>query len=283
MYTLGYRSSRGRDDTAIADGPAILDYVRETAREYGVDAHPLRPPGDGGPSGRLRRRALDGGGRAPGGRAASRSPAASCGVQRLLRLRRGLHARASRASSASGPLVHPQHWPEDLDYAASGRGDRQRRDRGDAGAGDGRDAAHVTMLQRSPTYIVSLPAEDGSPSCCAACCRAGAYALTRWKNVLLARGSTSSAGAARVHARGDPQTGVRSCFRPGYDVDTHFKPRYNPWDQRLCLVPDGDLFRRLRSGTAEIVTDRSTRSPRPACGWSRAASSRPTSSSPRPG
>jgi cation diffusion facilitator CzcD-associated flavoprotein CzcO len=117
-------------------------------------------------------------------------------------------------------------------------------------------AAHVTMLQRSPTYIVSLPGEDPiaqflkrylSP--------ARAYAVVRWKNVLLQglsyRLSRRRPGLMKKLIR----KGVERRLPPGYDIDTHFKPAYNPWDQRMCLVPDGDLFAALTKGTASVVTD----------------------------
>src|SRR5262249_7657939 len=157
-----------------------------------------------------------------------------------------------------GLLVHPQHWPEDLNYAGQ-RGGMIR-----SGATPGtlmpalaQTAAHVTMLQRSPSYILTLPAEDAIAGRLRKLLGARrGYAVTRWKNVLLAT-------LLYQLSRRRPET-VRNLIRKlaikqlpaGYDVDTHFNPAYNPWDQRLCLVPDGDLFRTIRGGRATVVTDK---------------------------
>src|SRR5436305_1421721 len=117
-------------------------------------------------------------------------------------------------------------------------------------------AAHVTMLQRSPTYIVSLPGEDPiakllrrrlSPE--------RAYAIVRWKNVLLQSISYRIARRRPGLMKKLIRKGVERQLPAGYDIDTHFKPAYNPWDQRMCLVPDGDLFVALTRGTASVVTD----------------------------
>jgi cation diffusion facilitator CzcD-associated flavoprotein CzcO len=156
-----------------------------------------------------------------------------------------------------GKLVHPQHWPEDLDYAGKSV----------VVIGSGatavtlvpemaKTAGHVTMLQRSPTYVVSRPAEDPLALWLKAKLPLkAAYWLTRWKNVLfnmyffrLARGKPVKVKAALIKL-------VRDQLGPDYDVETHFTPRYNPWDQRLCLVPDADLFESLKAGTASVVTD----------------------------
>jgi monooxygenase len=156
-----------------------------------------------------------------------------------------------------GTVVHPQHWPEDLDYTGKrvlviGSGATAvtlvpaMADR----------AAHVTMLQRSPTYIISLPAEDPVANGLRRLLGdRGAYPITRWKNVALQtlfyKLSRRRPGLVRSILR---KATIKQ-LPPGFEVDTHFKPAYQPWDQRLCLVPDGDLFAAIRAGHASVVTD----------------------------
>jgi len=120
-----------------------------------------------------------------------------------------------------------------------------------------RQAEHVTMLQRSPTYIASLPAEDRI----AAALRRwlperAAYAAVRWKNVLIQSLFYQLSRRRPAVIKRLIRKGVERSLPAGYDVDKHFKPLYNPWDQRMCLVPDGDLFRAIREGEASVVTDR---------------------------
>jgi monooxygenase len=156
-----------------------------------------------------------------------------------------------------GQIVHPQFWTEDIEYA----GKRVIVIGSGATAVTlvpalAEQAAHVTMLQRSPSYVVSLPAEDNLaiglrrilPSMLA-------YQLVRWKNVLLMMLSFQLSRRRPRLMKKLLRRGLERELPPGYDIDTHFKPRYNPWDQRLCLVPDGDLFEAIKAGRAEIVTD----------------------------
>ena len=157
----------------------------------------------------------------------------------------------------SGPVIHPQRWPEGLDY----------RDKRVVVIGSGatavtlvptlaESAAHVTMLQRSPTYVAARPARDPlADRLRARLPQKLAYTIVRWKNTLQ--------GMAIFHLSRHRPEYVKSMLRKaaitqlpdGYDVDTHFAPSYNPWDQRLCLVPDGDLFTAIREGRASVVTD----------------------------
>ena len=156
-----------------------------------------------------------------------------------------------------GRIVHPQAWPEDLDYA----GKRVVVIGSGATAVTlvpemARTAAHVTMLQRSPTYVASGPAEDGQANTLRKWLPAKlASDLIRWRNILfqmyffnLTRKRPELAKKALIDR-------VRGHLGPDYDVDTHFTPSYNPWDQRLCLVPDGDLFEAIKAGSASVVTD----------------------------
>jgi cation diffusion facilitator CzcD-associated flavoprotein CzcO len=155
-----------------------------------------------------------------------------------------------------GPIVHPQHWPEDLDYA----GKRVIVIGSGATAVTlvpalAEQATHVTMLQRSPSYILTVPGEDlianrlrrlVGPK--------RAYTIARWKNVLIATLFYQLSRRRPDKVREWLRKLTIKQLPEGFDVDTHFKPAYNPWDQRLCFVPDGDLFRAIRHGDASIVT-----------------------------
>jgi cation diffusion facilitator CzcD-associated flavoprotein CzcO len=156
-----------------------------------------------------------------------------------------------------GQLIHPQKWPEDLDYA----GKRVLVIGSGATAvtlvpAMAEKAAHVTMLQRSPTYMVSLPAEDPLAKLARRVLPPmAAYQAIRWKNVGLMSLSYQLSRRRPRLIKAVIRKGVRSQLPEGYDVDTHFGPSYNPWDQRLCVCPDGDLFKAIRHGQASIVTD----------------------------
>jgi cation diffusion facilitator CzcD-associated flavoprotein CzcO len=118
-------------------------------------------------------------------------------------------------------------------------------------------AAHVTMLQRSPSYIVSLPAKDPFANFLRRKLPIkAAYAITRWKNVLMTMASFQLSRRRPEAMKRILRKWVESELPEGFDIDTHFTPTYNPWDQRLCLVPDGDLFKAIRHGSASVVTDR---------------------------
>jgi cation diffusion facilitator CzcD-associated flavoprotein CzcO len=157
-----------------------------------------------------------------------------------------------------GRIVHPQHWSEDIDYAG----------RRVVVIGSGatavtlvpamaRSAAHVTMLQRSPSYVVSLPAEDPTARLLRRLLGARiAYSILRWKSVLLTMLSFQLSRRRPRTMRALLRRALARRLPPGYDIDTHFNPTYDPWDQRLCLVPDGDLFEAIGDGRASVVTDR---------------------------
>jgi cation diffusion facilitator CzcD-associated flavoprotein CzcO len=157
----------------------------------------------------------------------------------------------------TGPIVHPQQWPADLDHT----GKRVVVIGSGATAvtlvpAMARDAGHVTMLQRSPSYILTLPSEDPV--------LAGlrrllperlATKVARGKNMAIQIAIYQFARRAPRTARKVLQGGVRRQLPPGYPVEAHFRPAYNPWDQRLCLVPDGDLFAAISAGSVTMVTD----------------------------
>jgi monooxygenase len=257
MYTLGYRFRPWRDAKAIADGPAILSYIRETAAEFGVDqairyGHKVRRAWWSSADARWTVEAETGPGQAV--------VKLTCNFLYLCTgyydYEGGYTPEWPGVERFRGRVVHPQKWPADLDYA----GKRVVVIGSGATAvtlvpAMAESAEHVTMLQRSPTYVVSRPAEDKIANWLRRRLPAGAaYALTRWKNVLVGM-------FFYALARKRPETfkrlvakGVRHQLGEGYDLK-HFTPGYNPWDQRLCLVPNSDLFRSIRAGKASVVTD----------------------------
>ena len=157
-----------------------------------------------------------------------------------------------------GQVIHPQHWPEDLDYA----GKRVVVIGSGATAvtlvpAMAETAGHVTMLQRSPTYVVSIPGEDPIANFVRRLLpEKAAYAVVRWKNVLLQMAVYRLSKRRPKLVRNLIRKGTIKALPEGYEVDKHFKPKYDPWDQRMCAIPDGDLFEAISDGSAEIVTDR---------------------------
>ena len=180
-----------------------------------------------------------------------------------------------------GRLVHPQHWPKDFDY----------RDKRVVVIGSGatavtlvpamaEQAAHVTMLQRSPSYIVSMPSEDRIANLIRRVLpERTAHRALRWRMCSWAFTSTSSVDVHRGWPSGFcGRASPRNC-RPDFDIDTHFKPRYQPWDQRVCLVPNADLFQAIKTGRVSVVTDQIARFTKQGLLLESGKSCRPTSSS----
>ncbi|HWT51600.1 MAG TPA: NAD(P)/FAD-dependent oxidoreductase [Caulobacter sp.] len=256
MYTLGYSFKPWRAAKAIADGPSILNYVRETARENDVDRH-------------IRFKHLV-------KRASWSSQTATWTVEaehdgqtvrfscRFLYMCAGYYRYSAGhtpdfpgTERFKGRIVHPQHWPEDLDYAGKkvvviGSGATAVTLVPEMA----KTAGHVVMLQRSPTYVVSRPAEDGVANWLRSKLPAmTAYGLTRWKNVLMQMLFFNLARKKPEKTKERLLGLVREHLGSDYDIETHFTPRYNPWDQRLCLVPDADLFDSIKAGTSSVVTD----------------------------
>jgi len=259
MHTLGYRFRPWTESNAIADGSAILDYVRATAREGGIESKI-----------RFHHRIV----RASWSSAdasyavtAERTDTGetvelSCGFlfvcSGYYRYDQGFTPDFAGTERFTGKIIHPQHWPEDLDYT----------DKRVVVIGSGatavtlapamaEGAAHVTMLQRSPSYVISVPAQDPITNALRHLLPDRLVSsITRWKNVAIGT-------LIYQLSRRQPKL-VKSLIRmaliralpTGYEIDTHFKPRYQPWDQRLCLVPDGDLFEAICQGHVSIVTDR---------------------------
>jgi monooxygenase len=259
MHTLGYRFKPWTEEKTIADGPAILDYVRRTAREGGIDRKV-----------RFGHRVLAAEWSSEESRWAVEAERIDTGeVVRLTcgflwtctgyyRYDQGYTPEFAGVERFAGPVVHPQHWPRDLDYS----GKRVVVIGSGATAvtlvpAMAERAAQVTMLQRSPTYIASLPAEDPiARGLRRFLPNRAVYAIVRWKNVLIQAAIFQLSRRRPEAVKKLIRKGVERSLPPGYDIDTHFTPSYNPWDQRMCLVPDGDLFRAISRGDAAVVTDR---------------------------
>jgi monooxygenase len=261
MFTLGYSFKPWTEPKAIADGPRILNYVRETATENGIDKH-IRYHH------RVKR--------------ASWSTSEACWTVEAERIagegavetisftcnflfmcsgyynyENGYSPEFPGAKDFAGRIVHPQKWTDDVDYA----GKRVVVIGSGATAVTlvpemAKTAAHVTMLQRSPTYVVARPAQDPVANKLRAKLPAKlAYHLIRWRNVLFGMYFFQLARRKPERVKQLILGGVRIALGPDYDIGTHFTPRYNPWDQRLCLVPDGDLFKSIRERRASVVTN----------------------------
>jgi cation diffusion facilitator CzcD-associated flavoprotein CzcO len=259
MFTLGYSFKPWKEAKAIADGPSILRYIRDTAREHGVEQRI-----------RYNRRVVRAEWSSAEARWAVEVEHADTGETEQLtcdflfgctgyyRYDEGYTPEFAGAERFGGQIVHPQHWPEELDYS----GKRVVVIGSGATAvtlvpAMAPDAAHVTMLQRSPSYFVALPARDPiADAVRRALPPKAAYPIVRWKNVLLATLMFQLSRRRPSLIKRILRKGVEKQLPVGYDVDTHFKPRYEPWDQRLCLVPDGDFFKAISSGDASVVTDR---------------------------
>ncbi len=268
MYTLGYRFRPWRDAKAIADGPSILNYIRDTAAEYGVDKtirynHRVRRASWSSNDARwtveveIQKQAA--------------TPAASqIEISDLKKLtcsflylctgyyeyENGYTPEWTGVERFRGTIVHPQKWPDDLDYA------NKRIVVIGSGAtaitlvpAIAERAAHVTMLQRSPSYVVMRPSEDLVANLLRRYLPDHvAYGLARWKNVLVTTFFYNLARKRPEFFKWMVAKGVRKHLGEEYE-SKHFTPPYNPWDQRMCFAPDADFFRAIREGRVSLVTD----------------------------
>ncbi len=258
MYTLGYSFRPWTDGKAIADGPSIRQYVRDTARDNDIEKNI-----------RFHHRVK---------KAAWSSEKACWTVETetghdnqsvrftcnflfmcsgYYNYEQGYTPDFAGLEDFQGQLIHPQKWPDDLDYSGKqvviiGSGATavtlvpSMADK----------AAHVTMLQRSPSYFLSLPYQDVIANALRRLLPDRvAYALTRWKNVLLTMYFYQMCKRRPEFIKKWLRKRIRKELGAGYDLDTHFTPDYNPWDQRLCFVPDNDMFAAIREGHASVVTD----------------------------
>jgi monooxygenase len=259
LHTYAYAFKPWTGEKSIADGPAILDYIRETATDHGIESHV-----------RFAHRVTRAEFSSEQARWTVHAERVDTGEQVRLtcswlfcasgyfRYAQGYLPQFEGAERFAGPLVHPQHWPEDLDYAGKrvvviGSG-ATAVTLVPAMAGK---AAHVTMLQRSPSYVVFLPAKDALANLLRRVMPAErAYAITRRKNIWLQKTIYNLSQSRPQLVKRLLRKGLERRLPPGYEIDRHFTPSYNPWEQRLCAVPDGDLFEAISAGTASVVTDR---------------------------
>jgi len=258
MFTLGFPFRPWPGAISIADGGSILRYVRETAAEFGIDRQI-----------RFGRRVTAARWWSAQARWTVEVSAADGAPERwtcdflylcsgYFRYDRGYTPELPGVDSFAGRVVHPQHWPADLDHAG------QRVVVIGSGATAvtlvpalAERAAHVTMLQRSPSYVAALPGTDGMAAALVdRLPRRLAYALVRWKNVLLTSAFYQLSRRAPGAAKRVLRSGLERQLPDPSVIDEDFTPRYEPWDQRLCVVRDADLFRAMRSGRASVVTDR---------------------------
>lgn len=258
MYTLGFSFRPWPEPKAIADGPAILRYIRQTASEFGIDRkirfqHRVKRASWSTRDALWTVEMERGDGREP--------VRVTC---KFLYMCSGYYDYAAGYTPElpglerfQGKVVHPQNWTPDVEYV------NKRVVVIGSGATAvtlipalARDAAHVTMLQRSPSYVVARPDKDPIgeklrqhlPS-------KTAHSMIRWRNVLFGMWFYNVARRRPQRAKEFIINGVRAALGPSFDVERHFTPRYNPWDQRMCIVPNGDLFAALRTGHASVVTD----------------------------
>lgn len=256
MFTLGYSFKPWTQEKAIADGPSIWKYLRETAAEYGIDKRI-----------RFKHRVVKAEWSSEDARWTV--TAENDGVQRRFvckflematgyyNYQHGYQPEFKGADRFQGKIIHPQFWPEDYDYS----------DKRIAVIGSGatamtlvpalaNKAAHVTMVQRSPTWVVSMPAEDRFanwlrrhlPSWLS-------YDITRFRKIAFQQYFFRMCRTQPEKVKQRLLGLIREQLGPDYDIEKDFTPRYNPWTQRLCLVPDNDLFIAMREGKASVATD----------------------------
>jgi monooxygenase len=259
MYTFGYSFRPWQSNAAIADGASILRYIRETAQAYGIDRkirfrHRVKRASWSSADALWTVEAEHTGEPAPV-RFTCNFLITCTGYYDYAT---GYTPEFAGVETFRGRVVHPQQWPEDLDYA----GKRVVVIGSGATAvtiipAIAETAALVTMLQRSPTYIVSRPTEDAIAKWLRRHLPTKlAYAVARWYNLLFGLYLYNLSRRKPEAVRQWIVAQARAALGTDYDVKTHFTPRYNPWDQRLCLAPDADFFRAIKAGKADVVTDR---------------------------
>ncbi len=255
MYTFGFSFNPWKSPKAIADGPAILEYINETAKEFGISEHI-----------RFNHRVIEANWSSELKRwhlivqAGEETKQVVCRFVIMCtgyyNYDHGYEPEFPNRSAFKGKVVHPQKWPEDYDYS----------DQNIVIIGSGatavtlvpelaKKARKVTMLQRSPTFILNLPREDAIANFFKKTLPPKmAYALSRWKNILIGIGTYNASRKYPDKARGFLKKQIKKSLGEGYKEE-NWDPHYNPWDQRLCLVPDNDLFESIKEGKSEVVTD----------------------------
>jgi len=258
MYTLGNRFRPWTGDKALADGPSILKYIQDTASEAGIDQHI-----------RYGHKVVGADWSTPESRwtvsvavgETDELQTFTCGFlwacSGYYSYAKGYTPVWDGMETYRGQTIHPQHWPQDLDWT----GKRV------VVVGSGataitlvpalaEKAAHVTMLQRTPTWVASVPGRDKIASALRKrLSDETAYKLTRAKNVAFQIVTYQMARSAPELMKSLLKKGLQQHLPESFDIGTHFSPPYNPWDQRLCAVPDADLFRAISAGKVSVATD----------------------------
>ncbi len=256
MFTLGFPFRPWTDSKSIADGGDILRYVQDTAAEFGIDQKI-----------RYRHKVTGASWSSEDAcwtlsvRSGRKTSTIRCGFVIMCsgyyRYDRAYTPDFPGIDKFSGTVIHPQFWPEDLDYAGKsvvviGSGATAMT----LVPAMSRDAGHVTMLQRSPTYVVSMPDQDPVAGLLGKYLdKDTTFRLARWKNVLSHMFFYELSRRQPDLVKRLIRAGLRQQLGPDFDIDRHFTPSYNPWDQRVCLVPNADLFRAIRRGDISVVTD----------------------------
>jgi cation diffusion facilitator CzcD-associated flavoprotein CzcO len=258
MHTLGYSFKPWTAAKSIADGPSILQYLKDTASEFGIDKnirynHKVTNASWSTETSTWTVNVTNA--------TSGTTQKFTCGYLFMCSgyysYNKGYTPEFPGIDSFAGTVVHPQQWPKNLDYAGKrvvviGSGATAMT----LVPALATTAAHVTMLQRSPTYVVARPDHDAIADRLRKVLPAKmAYGVTRWKNTTLQQLVYKRTRTKPEQVKTALLKGVRDALGPDYDVDTHFTPTYNPWDQRLCLVPNGDLFTAIADGSASVVTD----------------------------
>jgi monooxygenase len=255
MFTMGYRFKPWLREETLGSGDVILEYLRETAREYDVESHiryrnrVVRATWDSATARWTVEADHD-------GETVTYTAGFLWACSGYYDYEKGHEPEFPGREEFTGPVVHPQRWPEDLDWTG--------RDVVVIGSGAtavtvvpamAGDARHVTMLQRSPTYVMSLPRRDPFVARARRWLPATlAQPLIRWKSILVQSVFYRLSRRRPELVKRLVRKQNTALLPEGYDVDTHFTPRYDPWDQRMCFVPDADLFRAVRRGDVEVVT-----------------------------
>lgn len=259
MFTFGFRFRPWPDASTVSPAHSIMRYLRDTVAESGVDRHI-----------RYGTKVIGCNWSSDEGKWTVRTRDGATGTIKVYRCEflfvctgyydyaKGYVPNFPGLDKFQGTFVHPQHWPEDLDYQGKkvvviGSGATAVTVVPAMAHGG---AGHVTMLQRSPSYVLSIPRVDPSTAVLQKLLPVRiAHPLIRWKNYGYQFAQFELSRRAPKLVRAFIRRSVRMQLPKGYPVDVHFRPKYNPWDERLCLVSGGDLFRAIRSGKAEVVTD----------------------------
>lgn len=258
LYTFGFDFKPWTKEKSLADATDILEYLRETVEEFKLE-----------PFIHYKQKVISANWQSDRGLWIVQVEDGRTGEQRAVQCRwlfsaggyyrydEGFSPRFEGGERFKGQIIHPQHWPEDIDYT----GKRV------VVIGSGATAvtlipamankvAHITMLQRTPSYIINQPATDSVARFLRKVLPAqAAYSLTRYKNAKITLAFWRFSQRFPKLARKLLISMTRKELPKDYPVDIHFNPPYNPWDQRLCSVPDGDLFKSISSGKASVVTD----------------------------